>query len=151
MNNVDDEWEKYLNDEDNILDDIKEDDKQEIIIPKCSELYISTKTKIAYLNREVDLNKIFWEIPILDYHEPMEGVIKKQIKVNCDTKEEVKILEEKIKNTNNIKYDVIQQIDNPNGRKIKFKDVRKINIGVCSNDLITKKRKRQGHFITVLF
>ena len=59
MNNVDDEWEKYLNDEDNILDDIKEDDKQEIIIPKCSELYISTKTKIAYLNREVDLNKIF--------------------------------------------------------------------------------------------
>ena len=81
----------------------------------------------------------------------MEGVIKKQIKVNCDTKEEVKILEEKIKNTNNIKYDVIQQIDNPNGRKIKFKDVRKINIGVCSNDLITKKRKRQGHFITVLF
>ena len=82
MNNVDDEWEKYLNDEDNILDDIKEEDKQEIIIPKCSELYISTKTKIAYLNTEVDLNKIFWEIPILDYHQPMEGVIKKQIKVN---------------------------------------------------------------------
>ena len=147
MNNVDDEWEKYLNDEDNILDDIKEEeDKQEIIIPKCSELYISTKTKIAYLNTEVDLNKIFWEIPILDYHQPMEGVIKKQIKVNCDTKEEVKILEEKIKNTDNIKYDVIQQIDNPNGRKIKFKDVRKINIGVCSNDLITKKKKKTGAF-----
>tara|TARA_X000000950_G_scaffold159369_2_gene195212 strand:+ start:5483 stop:6571 length:1089 start_codon:yes stop_codon:yes gene_type:complete len=146
MNNVDDEWEKYLNDEDNINEIVKENNVKEVVIPKCSDLYISTKTKIAYLNTEIDLNNIFWKIPVLDYHNPKEGVIKKQIKVNCDTKEEVKKLEEKINNTDNIKYDIIQQIDNPNGRKIKFKDVRKINIGICRNDLTTKKKKKTGAF-----
>ena len=95
MNNVDDEWEKYLNNEDNIVETLNEETIEEVVIPKCSELYISTKTKIAYLNTEIDLNNIFWKIPILDYHMPKEGVIKKQIKVNCDTKDDVKILEKK--------------------------------------------------------
>ena len=33
-------------------------------IPKCSDLYISTKTMIGYLNSPVDLINIFWQIPI---------------------------------------------------------------------------------------
>ncbi|MAR51092.1 MAG: hypothetical protein CML42_08200 [Rhodobacteraceae bacterium] len=146
MNNVDAEWENYCNNEENGLEDSNKKNDIVMEIPKCSELYISTKTKIAYLDTEIELNKIFWDIPITDYHLATTGVIKKQIKINCDTKEDVEILEKKIAETPNLNFDIIQKIDNPNGRKIKFKDVRKINIGLCSNDLTTKKKKKTGAF-----
>ena len=36
--------------------------KKKIIenMPKCSEIYISTQTKIAYLNQKIDLNTLYW-------------------------------------------------------------------------------------------
>ena len=114
--------------------------------PKCSDIYISTKTKIAYLNSTINLYDLFWSIPILDYEIPNEGVIKKQIKISSTNKEEVKQLEEKIKNEKNIFCDIIQQIDNPNARKNKFKDIRKINIGINSKDLISYRKKKKGAF-----
>ena len=58
-------------------------------IPKCSDIYISTKTKIAYLNMPINLNKVFWEINVLKYMEPKNGVIKKQMKFNSTTLEEL--------------------------------------------------------------
>ena len=146
MNNVDAEWEKYCNNEENSLEPAKKKNDPIMIIPKCSDLYISTKTKIAYLDTIINLNEIFWKIPVIDYYLANEGVIKKQIKINCDNKNEVEILEKKISETENLNFDIIQKIDNPNGRKIKFKDVRKINIGICSNDLTTKKKKKTGAF-----
>ena len=32
-----------------------------------SELYISTKTKVLFLNQEVDIQNVFWKIPIIEY------------------------------------------------------------------------------------
>ena len=46
-------------------------------MPKCSDIYISTQTKIAYLNKTIDLYK-FLELPVLDYHIPENGIIKKK-------------------------------------------------------------------------
>ena len=54
-----------------------------------SFVYISTKTKIAYLNMPIDL-KIFWGIPIIPYAKPCDGIIKKQIKINSIDIEEFK-------------------------------------------------------------
>ena len=51
--------------------------------------HISTKTIIGFLNSEINLNEIFWKINILPYHIQNEGVIKKQIKINSSSKEEV--------------------------------------------------------------
>jgi len=113
--------------------------------PKCSDIYISTQTKIAYLNNSVDLNKIFWELPILKYHTPKNGIIKKQMKINCLSKEDVVVLEEKIKEKD-VKFDIISQVDNPNARKIKFKDIRKLTKGICSKDLISYRKKQRGAF-----
>ena len=43
--------------------------------PKCSPIYISTKTKISYLNKnEIDIKKVFWDIPILDYSSPQLNI-----------------------------------------------------------------------------
>ena len=49
-------------------------------IPKSSEIYISTKTKIVYLSESIDLKTNFWKISLVDYSNPCEGVIKKQMK-----------------------------------------------------------------------
>ena len=151
MLNIEDAWESFL------INDYTSDNnnkKNHADKPPCSELYISTKTKISYLNQEIDLHKIFWEIPIQKYHEVKEGILKKQIKVSCLTKEEAITINEKMKKAeckNILTMDQIQLIDNPTARKIKFKDIRKINIGLSRKDLITFRVKKKEHFIIVLY
>ena len=95
-------------------------------IPKVTEIYISTQTKIGHLNQSIDLKTVFWDIPVIPYQSACSGVIKKQIKLSCDTKAESAQLDEKIKYSEMIVIDTIKFIDNPTARKIKYKDVRKI-------------------------
>ncbi len=144
MDDLNSLWETYQNS--GIFDTNKKEEIKKKKTPKCSDIYISTKTKIAYLNSNIDLYNLFWSIPVLDYEIPKEGVIKKQIKISSIDKEEVKILEKKIKLQKNIYCDILQQIDNPNARKNKFKDIRKINIGINSKDLISYRKKKKGAF-----
>ena len=115
MDNIDDDWESFLqNDciEDDIIDSMgneelnsKENVDKSIltdvrVIPKCSSLYISTKTKISYLNiNNIDIKTIFWKIPVLKYSSPKNGVIKKQIKYSSTCKEEVDYITEQLKDT----------------------------------------------------
>ena len=54
--------------------EIKE--RKEIKMPECDPIKISTKTKIIYLNVEIDLKKMFWALPMIDYQEGKEGIIK---------------------------------------------------------------------------
>ena len=42
-----------------------------------SDLFISTKTIIAYLNNSIDLEPLFWKIPIMNYYKRREGILKK--------------------------------------------------------------------------
>ena len=114
--------------------------------PKCSDIYISTQTKIAYLNQPVDLQKIFWKLNLISYHVPEQGIIKKTMKVNCISPEEVGELEILLSKDKTLKYNIIQQIDNPNARKIKFKDIRKVESGYCKKDLISYRKKAKGAF-----
>ena len=78
----DDEWQQFCNNEYTISNN--EHESQGNTIPKCpkaDELYISTKSKIGYLNKPINLSDVFWKIPITEYHNNREGVIKKQIKL----------------------------------------------------------------------
>ena len=78
--------------------------------PKCSDIYISTKTKIVYLDRCIDLKNIFWLIKVIPYGVMQEGVIKKQMKFNSTKESEV---EELVKKTEEYEYattHIIQQI-----------------------------------------
>ena len=115
-------------------------------IPKCSDIYISTQTKIAYLSEQIDLNDIFWKLNILPYQNPDIGIIKKSIKINNVNREEVLTLEEKIKNDPNIQCDIINHIDDPTSSKIQYKDVRKITMGFCSKDIMSFRKKQKGAF-----
>ena len=90
--NIEEEWENFCNDNNMLNDNKKKECVLDTIsndIPKCSPIYISTKTKIIYLSKEIELKENFWKIPIIDYSNPMEGVIKKQMKYCFDDMDEV--------------------------------------------------------------
>jgi len=119
-------------------------------IPVCSPIYISTKTKISYLNTEIDIKKVFWNIPVMPYSNQCQGVVKKQIKFSSITKEELAEIEacvkiEADKKTGFVETQIIEHIDNPDGR-IKFKDQRKINIGLCKKDILNCRCKKKRAF-----
>ena len=113
--------------------------------PKATNIYISTKTKIAYLNKTIDLKSIFWNIDVIPYSKPCNGVVKKQIKFNSTEKEELDFIQNKIKNEPYYEEHVITHIDNPSGR-IKFKDIRKISIGLSKKDLMSLRCKKKSAF-----
>ena len=118
--------------------------------PKCSSLYISTKTKISYLSHKIELENVFWKVPVIPYHIPKEGVVKKQMKFNSCCEEELQALQENVRNscdvkTHHIDDHVITRIVNPKGR-VKFKDVRKISIGLCKKDILSYRCKKKSAF-----
>jgi hypothetical protein len=167
--NIDQEWENFISssyDDDIISSDdeieknliIKEETETEEFIsanlsneldndeiPKASNIYISTKTKIAYLNILIDLKELFWKIPVMLYACPANGVIKKQMKFNSLTQEELNFNQEKLKNENYVEEHIITHIDNPSGR-IKFKDTRKISIGISKKDILSYRSKKKSAF-----
>ena len=109
-------------------------------------IYISTKTKIAYLNRAVNIYDIFWKIPVHHYYTRRECVIKKQIKFQTTDPAVVASIKEKLEQQPRC-YDefVIEHIDNPTGR-IPYKDQRKVSIGLCKKDLNGGKHKQKRAF-----
>ena len=148
--NIDDEWSEFLsfpNNEEynNISQAIKSDNTAVTECPKASEIYISTKTNIAFLNTSIDLKTVFWKIPIIAYGIPIEGVVKKQMKFNSLTQEDLKEVQDNLKSYTCVEQNVITSIDNPSGR-IKFKDIRKVSIGLCKKDLISYRSKKKSAF-----
>jgi hypothetical protein len=113
--------------------------------PKASNIYISTKTKIAYLNMPIDLRDIFWSVPVIPYARPTNGVIKKQMKFNSSTIEELDIIQTKLINEPYYEEHIITNINNPSGR-IKFKDIRKISIGISKKDIMSYRCKKKSAF-----
>jgi hypothetical protein len=164
---IDTEWEKFISS--NYSDDISSDDEDdnnnnEFIkekdnnfisanlisefnaeVPKASSIYISTKTKIAYLNMQINLKQIFWQIPVIPYAEPSNGVIKKQMKFNSDCIEDLNFINDKLKSQYYYEEHIITHIDNPTGR-IKFKDTRKISIGISKKDIMSYRCKKKSAF-----
>ena len=159
IESIDEEWEKFLNNED--LSDTDEsnyiiDNENEIVentnineklpeTPKPSDIYISTKTKICYLNSNINLIDLFWKIPVITYGQPKNGVVKKQMKFNSFTKEEVEDIHQKLNNIAYYDEQIITSIDNPNGR-VKFKDIRKISIGISKKDILNCRTKKKSAF-----
>ena len=117
-----------------------------IEVPKCDELYISTKTKVLFLNQEIDIHSIFWNIPIIEYWKPCQGVVKKQMKIVSKTIEEYNEYRNKLEDIKYFKEHIIKQINNPNARRIKFKDERKITIGLSKKDIMNCHGKIKNAF-----
>jgi len=118
---------------------------EELELPKATDIYISTKTKIAYLNKPLDLKTLFWSIPVIQYALPRDGIIKKQMKFNSFQAEELQYIQDKLQSELFYDEHVITHIDNPDGR-IKFKDTRKISIGISKKDILSYRCKKKSAF-----
>lgn len=145
MLDLDEAWENFCDGD----YDIKTNRQQPAITseetPKSSPIYISTKTKISYLDRKIDLHKVFWDIPIVPYHIPKIGVIKKQMKFNSSSQEDLDIIQNKLPKDIHTDEHIISRIVKPEGR-IKFRDVRKISIGLCKKDITSYRCKKKQAF-----
>lgn len=155
-------YEYYGEDADDADDEINSDDNAEGIhggllsnaaaIPfnkeslNNIELYISTKTKVLFLNQKIDIYKVFWDIPIIEYWRPEIGIVKKQMKVVSKTPEEYDELVERLKTVPYYVENVIKQINNPTSRRIKFKDERKITVGISKKDIMNCRSKVKNAF-----
>ena len=114
--------------------------------PKCTELIISTKTKVLFLNKAIDIENIFWKIPIMDYWRQEMGVVKKIVKMVCTTPEQQTALDEKLKTVPCFKQDIIRQINIKTATRTKFKDERKISVGICKKDIMSCRSKKKNVF-----
>ena len=168
MTTIDNEWQQFIRSmgseeqptEGEIPEEEEEEEEEEkeesgvIIKPNeftrtpCEELYISTQTKIFFLNQSsVDVISIFWNLNVIPYTSQQSGVIKKQMRIVFKDKDEFQIYEERLKAISYYTEKIMKQIDNPNARKIKFKDVRKITIGVSKKDIMNCHGKNKNAFI----
>lgn len=145
-----------LLDEDEFLDvndfiDAQDGDNEDldrsIPPPPCGELKISTKTKVVFLNKtQVDIDHVFWNIPVIEYWNPVEGVVKKQMKIVCKSPEEFQEYQAKLTDIPYYTENIIKEINNPDARRIKFKFERKITIGVSRKDIMNCRGKPKNAF-----
>lgn len=147
MTSIDDEWALFMSGKSHVDVDDDDDGIDEIPdMPKCRDLYISTKTKKPFLNIEdkIDILNLFWKIPVLEYWIPEEGVVKKQMKVVCKTELETAEIEKHKLNEYYCKdKKIIKQAENTN-RKTKYKDERKISVGINTKDVMNCRGKDSG-------
>ena len=141
---------QYDVDEANDVNDVEPNDEAFKLTvdtkPKCTPLYVSTKTKISYLSSPIDIHTVFWNIPVLKYAVPMEGAIKKQMKFSTTNPDDVVAIQERLKReVACVNEFVIEHIENPDGR-IKFKDQRKISVGLCKKDIVSYRIKQKRAF-----
>ena len=142
-------WENFCHDDyvsevDPIIN-ISDNPLQHVDFPKCSDIYISTKTMISYLDSPINLEEVFWKINVKSYCLPDNGVIKKQMKFNFKTQEELDLFNDRLVDCKYYDEHIINSIRNPEG-KIKFKDVRKITIGMNKKDILSYRCKRKSAF-----
>jgi hypothetical protein len=165
-NNLNDEWEAFMisanvsDDDDNIKPSSKNEfdgsnietyiNTQHVHLyenmtpPNPTPIYISTKSKISYLNIPINLD-LFWSIPIIPYSMALEGCIKKQSKITSDTKEELDEVQNKLSREIYVEQHIVCHVDNPTGR-IKFKDTRKVSVGISKKDLTNKIKSKQAFY-----
>ena len=144
------QWQQFIsgNDDDLFLkEQEKEQECASLQAPPCAPLKISTKSKIVYLNSTFYLNELFWKLKTISYDSEQEGIIKKQMKFNFLNPQEVDYFENKLKGETNgkVKVKILNQINNPNGR-VTFKDVRKVDVGICKNDVLKPKKESKSAF-----
>ena len=143
LDSINDDWEMFM--ESGYCKEKSDYEKKVVGIPKCSGIYVSTKTKIVYLDKHIDLNSLFWKLDVLPYNSYQDGIIKKQIKLNSKCKEEVEEIEKNLLKYSYSNSYIINSISNPDGR-VKFKDIRKVSIGLSKKDFINQRKGQKGAF-----
>lgn len=119
------------------------------VAPECGPLHISTKTKVLFLNCEIDTLATFWNIPLIDYWRPCEGVIKKQTKISANSPEEFEDAQERLRNCGHHYTEMVikSAAANAQSRRLKYRDDRKVTIGISKKDIMNCRGKQKKAFM----
>lgn len=165
QNNLNDEWEAFMTSANNESDNENTSSKNDFnstnietyintqhvhsfentIPPEPTPIYISTKSKISYLNIPINLD-LFWSIPITPYSMAVEGCIKKQAKITSANKDELNEVQNKLSREIYVEQHIVCHVDNSTGKVHKFKDTRKVSVGICKKDLTNKIKSKQAFY-----
>lgn len=133
-------------------------DQTALVSWKDMRLHVSTQTKIVNLGANIQIGDAFWKIHVMEYHELREGVVKKQMKFNTYSRAELDQVVDKCNKEPNASVNVILHVDGEDAeanaekasgeaRAQQFRDIRKVNIGLCKKDVVSsKKYKQKGAF-----
>lgn len=111
---------------------------------------VSTQTKIVILSEPIDVNDLFWRLPVVPYEEPRAGIIKKQIQICSDSPEQVDAYLQKRAGLDCFFTELVTANDknsNVNARKTAFTDERIPFVGVVSKDLVSGNSIAKRTFI----
>lgn len=118
---------------------------ENMVPPEPTPIYISTKSKISYLNIPINLD-LFWSIPITQYSNAVEGCIKKQAKITSANRDELNEVQNKLSREIYVEQHIVCHVDNSTGKIQKFKDTRKVSVGICKKDLTNKIKSKQAFY-----
>uniref|UniRef100_A0A6C0JVA3 Uncharacterized protein n=1 Tax=viral metagenome TaxID=1070528 RepID=A0A6C0JVA3_9ZZZZ len=139
---VSDDWDRYCNG-DYTMTSLPEK-VLDADTPLSTDISVSTKTMISFLNQTICLQDMFWKIPIIPYHIQGEGVIKKQIKLTSVSQDEVNEIANKTNITDYVDNQLISRVIDTDSNT--YKDVRKISIGISKRDITSYRCKKKGAF-----
>ena len=152
---IDEEWERFVTQDstpeakDVVSSSLDEKDTDRVDTPECpkaSDIYISTKSKIAYLTESIDLHTTFWKLHVIPYTEARNGIVKKQMKFNSTSQEEVDAISKNLEQENYFTEQILTSVNEPSGVKNWFKDVRKISVGISKKDIVSYRCKQKCAF-----
>ena len=149
MTSIDDEWNRFKSDAFNGVKRKRDtlvniDNELPIEAPICSDLHISTKTVIAVLNQQIDLEDLFWKIETIKYWMPKEGILKKEKLFQFSSPDELKIYQKPLSDYNYYVENIIKHVDDPTSSKICFFDKRKLTVGLGSKEILNTRIKNTG-------
>ena len=113
-------------------------------------LIISAKTQSLRLrlSRAVPFEELFWRTEIIPYMQPREGVVKKELRVEMSTEEEIRAYEaRKAAQTARMpdsQQHCVLETQYPRrtltGAIVRRRDIRRLNVGICQKELQCKRR-----------
>ena len=111
------------------------------------KLVISTQSNNARLNNVGDINvsKLFWALQVIPYIRRCEGVIKKQMKIQFTTREQLTAFQGRLTLIPSHSLSKVVHIDEP-GATTPFKYVAKLSIGVASKEIQAHRAKEKDAF-----
>lgn len=143
VRDVDLEWDNFVRDAEttNIIEKpiTQTLDSEYIERPVCGELKISTKTVIVYLNTPIDIYQLFWKTKIQKYYYMSEGIIKKQIKIESKTENDLQKVLDRINPNDVVTHTILEK----KGNKCSFYDLRIVSIGCSKHDVLQKRKNKQ--------
>ena len=110
-------------------------------------LTISTQSNNARLSNvgNINIKAMFWALEMIPYVSQTEGVIKKQLKIEWTTPEELRLFEERLKTIRSHVLSKVKHIDDP-AATTQFKYVAKLSIGLASKEVRAHRAQEKDAF-----